>query len=471
MVVPLPTGTGTGTDSAWEDGFREVYQRRFGHALTGRQFEIAGDAARRVARSARLDMSDYVGLLGSLPLNSPLVQALLAPSTNKESYFFRDEASTATLRDRVLPELIARRSESRVLRVWSAGCATGEEIYSLAILLDELLPPGESWSVTLLGTDIDESALAVARRGLYREWSLRTSDERQRARYFTRDAATGVYALHPRYRHRVHFDVFNLVDPRASTPAPGVFDLILCRNVSIYFSATARTELARRLGSALARDGAWVSGASDPLPPQGFNTTVYPGLLYHSPSTPPSPAPALTEIPSTACHSPRPAHFHRASAERSTSREPRPSRSAAHLTGIRPLPQPSDEERAQLLTDQAREAGDRGELDRARQLLAEAIALGPARVEPHLVSAMIHLAADDPTAAVEDYRRALYLEPQRAETYLRMGLVLIGLGRRADAIRALRNAIVLAASSQDHIETRKIAGQQLARLLGERDAR
>jgi chemotaxis protein methyltransferase CheR len=183
------------------------------------------------------------GLLGALPVG--------------ESHFFRTRAQFEALRRDVLPELIGARRESRRLRVWSAGCATGQEPYSIAILLERLLPDIDGWDVRILGTDISTRALETARQGRYRRWSFReVPEEIERAYFIARGEEREVI---PRIRKRVHFARLNLVGDRYPSPLSNTadIDLVLCRNVLIYFESSLATRVVGRLADALA-DGGWL---------------------------------------------------------------------------------------------------------------------------------------------------------------------------------------------------------------------
>ena len=111
-------------------------------------------------------------------------QELIGLLTVGETYFSRDEGQFELLKNTILPALIERHKDDRTLRIWSAGCSTGEEPYSLAILIDEILPHRDDWNILILGTDINEKALVKARRGLYTQWSLRMVNPDIRERYF-----------------------------------------------------------------------------------------------------------------------------------------------------------------------------------------------------------------------------------------------------------------------------------------------
>ena len=161
--------------------------------------------------------------LRSEPLDSPAVTELVKRLTNKESYFFRDEHLVNVLRELVIPLLI-ERSLGRSLTIWSAGCALGEEAYTLAILLQELSVGREGLHFNVVATDIDESAVVRARTAEYSQWSLRSLAAEAHERYFERRGAR--FVLRPRWRRNVRFESHNLVDSLAAPPSPGGFDLV-----------------------------------------------------------------------------------------------------------------------------------------------------------------------------------------------------------------------------------------------------
>ena len=161
--------------------FRELVQRSSGIELS----EVRrSDLERAVQRTVeRMSMHGPAELYTHLNASDSAVdlETFIAELTIGETYFFRHRAQFEALERTILPDLIARRSQERRLRVWSAGCATGEEPYSLAIMLDRLLPDRASWSVMILGTDINRTSLEQAQRGTYRAWSFRGWTRRRRA--------------------------------------------------------------------------------------------------------------------------------------------------------------------------------------------------------------------------------------------------------------------------------------------------
>ncbi|MDQ3812616.1 MAG: protein-glutamate O-methyltransferase CheR, partial [Armatimonadota bacterium] len=182
---------------------------------------------------------------------------LVTRLTNRESYFFRDKGQIALLRERILPELIARNKQRRSLRLWSAGCSTGEEPYTLAMLLDQLLPRRDGWNILILGTDINEDSLDVARHAVYHKWSFRMVDPRLQARYFHSHGDT--WKLDSRIRHAVTFRYLNLFGDKFPNASQEVhdMDLIVCRNVFIYFEHDAVATVLPKLANTL-RDGGYL---------------------------------------------------------------------------------------------------------------------------------------------------------------------------------------------------------------------
>lgn len=163
------------------------------------------------------------------------VDVLAKHLTIGESYFFREIVVFSILREKILPELLDRKKErgDRQIRVWSAGCSTGEEVYSIAILLDSVLGALPDWKFSVLGTDVNPVAVQRARHGQYRDWSFRDVPLDLHAAYFER-TEDGKHEVIAPIREKTEFRMLNLV----SAPAlyPSGFDLVFCRNVMMYFT-------------------------------------------------------------------------------------------------------------------------------------------------------------------------------------------------------------------------------------------
>jgi len=184
--------------------------------------------------------------------------------TTGETLFFRDSAPFELLRNKIIPDLIDSRMRSKSalpIRIWSAACSTGQEIYSIAMLLNDLLRDSSKISVRLLGTDISDQAVARASKGIYGEVEMsRGLPPHQRDRYF-RQVPEG-WQIRDEIRGMASFKKLNLM---SNLSALGKFDIVFCRNVAIYFSDHDRLSLFNRIEKVIERDGYLVIGAMESL--------------------------------------------------------------------------------------------------------------------------------------------------------------------------------------------------------------
>jgi len=188
-------------------------------------------------------------------LSQKVVEALL----NNETYFFRDRAPFDLLQRHALPELAQRRQKSKRLRIWSAGCSTGQEVYSLSMLFAEEPAKWGGWTIDILGTDVSNSCIDRARSGAYSQFEVqRGLGINQMIKWFE-ESADGWRAVEP-LRKPIRFQVHNLLE---AAPHPGDFDIILCRNVLLYLSAEKKTLAFERIASAMAEDGWLMLGAGE----------------------------------------------------------------------------------------------------------------------------------------------------------------------------------------------------------------
>jgi len=181
------------------------------------------------------------------------IERLLEAVTIRETYFFRECAQLLALRDDVLPDLVAENAASKTIRIWSAGCASGEEPYSVAMLLGTQ-PAIKGWDVRIFGTDLVPSAVEAARAGVYRDVALRATSDDKRELYFEHEAAN-VWRLDEAVRRRVTIESRNLFD--GAPDGTGPFDVILCRNVLLYFGDAARRRAVDVFHDSL-REGGWL---------------------------------------------------------------------------------------------------------------------------------------------------------------------------------------------------------------------
>jgi chemotaxis protein methyltransferase CheR len=205
---------------------------------------------------ATLDELITILVMGKEPsLSQQVVEALL----NNETYFFRDRGPFDVLQRHALPELAQRREKSKRLRIWSAGCSTGQEVYSLAMLFAEAPEQWRGWTIDILGTDVSTSCVERARSGVFTQFEIqRGLGINQMIKWFE-EVADGWRAVEA-LRKPVRFQVHNLLEP---APHPGDFDIVLCRNVLLYLSPEKKAFAFERIAGAMAQDGWLMLGAGE----------------------------------------------------------------------------------------------------------------------------------------------------------------------------------------------------------------
>jgi chemotaxis protein methyltransferase CheR len=203
-----------------------------------------------------LDELITILVMGKEPsLSQNVVEALL----NNETYFFRDRAPFDLIQRHALPELAKARHASKRLRIWSAGCSTGQETYSLAMLFAEEPQKWAGWTIDILGTDVSNSCVDRARNGSYSQFEVqRGLGINQMIKWFE-ECADGWRAVEA-LRRPVRFQVHNLLEP---PPHPAAFDIVLCRNVLLYLNPEKKTLAFDRIASAMADDGWLMLGAGE----------------------------------------------------------------------------------------------------------------------------------------------------------------------------------------------------------------
>jgi len=236
-----------------------LLEARTGQQLTMSRrwrIETAVSALMRERGIATLDELITILVMGKEPsLSQKVVEALL----NNETYFFRDRAPFDVLQRYALPELAKRRQKSKRLRIWSAGCSTGQEVYSLAMLFAEQPDEWRGWTVDILGTDVSTGCIDRARAGSYSQFEVqRGLGINQMIKWFE-EVADGWRAVEP-LRKPVRFQVHNILEP---SPHPGGFDIVLCRNVLLYLSPEKKTLAFERIAGAMAEDGWLMLGAGE----------------------------------------------------------------------------------------------------------------------------------------------------------------------------------------------------------------
>lgn len=224
---------------------------------------------------------------------SPAIEtATIEAMTTNETFFFRDKAPFDLFQDILIPRYLKDRASSRRLRIWCAAASTGQEPYSLAMLLKEASVRMPGWHVEIIATDISNDVLEKARAGIYNQFEVqRGLPIRLLVKYFTQKGEQ--WQIAPEIRSMVDFRYLNLIEDFGRL---GQFDIVYCRNVLIYFDAPTKAHVLRRIAQAMAPDGSLVLGASETI--LGITDALsldpaYRGLYSKSASTGPAARPAL----------------------------------------------------------------------------------------------------------------------------------------------------------------------------------
>jgi chemotaxis protein methyltransferase CheR len=370
----------------------EIVRRESGIRLQSSHEKALRAALRRAFPDG--DAREFLRVAADPDAGPLAVERLLEEVTVKETYFLRERGQLEAIPwQRLLDGAYA--AGAGTLHVWSAACATGEEAYSLAMLACEALgttrPP-----VRVLGTDLSEEALDRARRGHYRERSARGLDAGLRDRYFTE--CDGELAVSSTLRALVEFKRHNLAQDRIPPRRENAFDLVLCRNVLIYFDAETVSRVVSALEQCVRPDGLLILGVADAL--SRGAARVPPGLPERRRPTPPAAG--------------------------------------------RELRRPLGREPARRFEDQLAllvRAADEGRTEEALRLAGELLEREPLNADVYYLRGLVELEAGDAAAAVASLRRALYVDQSFGLAAFKLGRALDALGERVAARRAYERAV------------------------------
>lgn len=442
-----------------------------------------GDLERGIAAAARMfgkDTGACVDWLLAAPWSRHQIEVLASCLTIGETYFFRERRSFEVLRDEILPDLLrARRASERRLRIWSAGCCTGEEPYSIAMLLASTIPDLRDWNISILATDIDPVFLRKASMGGYGSWSFRDSPPGIRERYF-KETSEGRFAIAPYIREMVTFSYLNLAELDYPSIANGTnaMDIVFCRNVLMYFDPARAAQVLQRLGCALL-EGGWLFINPVEMPhttlPQ-LELVRFDDVLLHRktsaevpalrvpvstsrdiPAVPtgipptwiveaaPVPEPALEYPPQieivAAPHTPPPGtplpSLHEAA--EAAYREGRYAQAVQASLDIL-ANAPNDTTAMALL---AKTYANQGRLAQALQCCEKAVAAEKLNAQWRYLKATILQELGELEEAADEVRCALYLEPESPLLHFSLGNLLRRQGLAEDARRHFRNALAL----------------------------
>lgn len=426
-------------------------------------------AANRVMQRVGLGSPD--AFLPLVQIDGALFDDLMAEVTIGETYFFRELAHFTLLRSTIIPEFRARATPAQKFRAWSAACSTGEEAYSIALALREELIPA-----SVVGTDVSRRRLIEARRGVYRPWSFRGVHEHTIERHFAREADT--YVLAPDVCRDVDFRFLNLASdcyPAMSTGVWGM-DLILCRNVLIYFDRDTIAHVATSLLASLGDHGWLLLGATDPPLREFVKCEVVQtaaGLAYRHVNRPghslASAAPVRVSprlVPVVPMPATRPAPIERvappptdfvgqAYADRDYER-------TIELVGPRAA---TPESTPRELVLYIRALANLGHLNDAGRACAAALERHRDVAELHYLHAILIAQAGQSTESARAARRAIYLDRSMIVAHLALGSALVAAGDAASALRAFAASERLLAEMPADAPVPGTDGEPAGRLL------
>jgi chemotaxis protein methyltransferase CheR len=246
---------------------------------TGKEYLIETRLSRLAAEAGCTTFSEFFFKLRA-DGTGPLARKTIDRITTQETSFFRDSATFEMFKYKILPDIVDRKRARHAygpvtIRIWSAACSTGQEVYSIGMSIKEVLVDLDVYRVTILGTDISDSALAKASRGRYNRMEAeRGLDPGQLSKHFIR-TPEGEYAVSDELRAMATFRQFNLFNDFSPL---GTWDVIFCRNVAIYFDEKDKKSLFDRIGTVLEHDGSMVIGSTETI--QGL-CPQYESQRYH----------------------------------------------------------------------------------------------------------------------------------------------------------------------------------------------
>lgn len=450
------------------------------------------DLLRGVSAAAREsncphDLNQYVEklMLSSTPKHTKLLMSHL---TVGETYFFREPRSLEVLEKALAPRLIRRPSDQPV-RIWSAGCSTGEEPYSIAIALSKLIAGRENCNVEILATDLNSKSLQKAAEGIYGEWSFRGTPAWVRTDHFEA-GGKGRWAISPAIKKMVSFAHFNLMDD--SLPPQSIsgnsFDVIFCRNVLMYFTAEARRHVVQQLYRSLAAGGWLIVSPTETAHElfAEFAATDFGGITLYRKSLPtprktfalPSVAfgendfgsslferrfensePALPRSSKTPLlETDRTPHSENAAAQSTAYEQPQIFGELDRDEDLRqtPITHPSQEGNnqeannndAQAMLVAARSQADQGDLARALVCCDKAIAADKMAARAYYLRATILQEQGFLSDAIFAFKQTVYLEPQFVLGHFCLGNLALNQGRQRESEKHFENVLLLLARYQ-----------------------
>jgi len=414
--------------------FQDLICRKSGIFLEGSRLDTlwAGIRARMKSRGIT-DPGQYYNFLLFHPERQQELGELLSYITINETYFFRNKAHFETLRDQVLVKLI-KENKQDVIRVWSAGCSTGEEPYSVAMTILDLVEDRKDLQIEILASDVDKDALAKAKAGVYKERALRITEEEYRKRYF--NANNGRFEVDQRLKDMIKFEYFNLMEAPYPRPSVGSWDIIFCRNVVIYFNRESVRHVANNFHSVLADNGYLFMGHSETLdgvsdefsPVRIGNTFVYIKKTN---------ADSSSALKNHAARQPKEAVTLKEHGKISKSASKKRGGRSENVTPPEPV------EDTEPIYKEASDLFMQEQIDAALSKAETYLKLAPEDARGHLLAGKIYADQGAYEQAIDEFKKSIELEPLLTEAHYLLGVIYMRLARVTGAIDEFKKTIYI----------------------------
>jgi chemotaxis protein methyltransferase CheR len=479
-------------DTSGEDDFLQLITERTGILLHDHQLQSLHTTIDKACLLfGYTSKADYLRALSAGTSLSPQFEFLVSGITVGESYFFRDTAQIELLRDYLLPEIISRKRQAKdySLRVWSAGCSNGPEIYSLVILLHETLPDLMDWTMHFLATDINSDALTKGIQGHYREWFLRATPKEIKDKYFVQ--VGNDYVLDKHICDHVQFTYLNLsedVFPSILSQTQAM-DIILCRNVFIYIEPNVVQHIMNRFASCLVPDGLLLLGPSDHMNWTGktmkyvlYRDTSYfrKLLLLHEMNTDlqtgsissPEDTPISGNVETLSKEHLKSVIFEKKVAKKTHENIELDLRQIVQMVRderwqdvLMAVEQAENEvgASAELWQIKGNALANLGQLDASLQACRQSLELNPSDQYTFLIQGIVQLEQGNPQQAELAFRRAIYLDHAFVEAHYYLGLLHLCIGKQNVGLKNLANALALAEQGDPQKELHSLEGMNYRR--------
>ena len=455
--------------------FRDLIAERAGiYFDPGKQESLKDNLLQRMADCGLSEFADYLNLLSS-PAGAKEFDRLLDLITILETHFFRDRAQFRALERFVIPEIVKKKSyPGASLRIWSAGCSTGEEPYTIAMILAALMV---NKPIQILATDVSHHALKAAREGVYTARSVRDMPREYINRFFTKIGDQ--YLLEESIKQMVEFRYFNLISEPYPLREMSGWDIIFCRNVTIYFQAEATRKVIHNLYLSLREGGYLFAGYSESLRyiSDEFSTIQMEGAFFYQKGPP-------QKTVRKKARSIRGRKAIRGSVTRKQKQRTGIGSSSNEIeqicaTAKEFLEMGQPERASEILHPYLREttapesvillqaeiALNRGDLDKAVQLCERIIQEGPLSAAGHYLLGIIYRTWEDEGKAIEQFKKVLYLEPEHALARFNLGDLFSRVGQFEEAIREYQHVVRLLGKRPESLDDRFAGGFSPALLI------